>query len=173
MHGLSPSPFALVLMPDCMRFRFRHRLDGGPSASTSYSHMHVCRGALIRPAAGGRAQSAGWRAFRTGRWARGGRCRWSSTSTAAAILARRGDNTAWGLLGGHGFGPQWIGLGYQQVDGDSPFGYVTRGAIFLGNAVQLSDFHALNTISTSRPLVPAACHCPRPMCGVAESMAAM
>ncbi|MEL7940211.1 OprD family outer membrane porin [Pseudomonas delhiensis] len=114
---------------------------------------------LIRPAAGGRAQSAGWRAFRTGRWARGGRCRWSSTSTAAAILARRGDKTTWGLLGGHGFGPQWIGLGYQQVDGDSPFGYVTRGAILLGNAVQLSDFHALNTISTSRPLVPV----PRPV----------
>jgi imipenem/basic amino acid-specific outer membrane pore len=30
------------------------------------------------------------------------------------------------------------------VDGDTPFDYVTRGAIFLGNAVQMSDFNAPN-----------------------------
>lgn len=54
------------------------------------------------------------------------------------------DNTTWSLLASHGFGPHRLGLGYQQVDGDTPFDYVTRGAIFLGNAVQLSDFNGPN-----------------------------
>lgn len=54
------------------------------------------------------------------------------------------DNTAWSLFASHGFGPHRLGFGYQQVDGDTPFDYVTRGAIYLGNAVQLSDFNAPN-----------------------------
>lgn len=32
-------------------------------------------------------------------------------------------------------------MGYQKVNSDTPFDYVTRGAIWLGNAVQLSDFN--------------------------------
>ncbi len=30
------------------------------------------------------------------------------------------------------------------MDGNTPFDYVTRGAIFIGNAVQMSDFNAPN-----------------------------
>lgn len=41
-------------------------------------------------------------------------------------------------------GPHSFSLGYQKVDGDKPFDYVTGGAIFIGNAVQLSDFNAPN-----------------------------
>ena len=41
-------------------------------------------------------------------------------------------------------GAHSLGLGYQHVDGNTPFDYVTRGAIFLTNAVQMSDFNAPN-----------------------------
>jgi imipenem/basic amino acid-specific outer membrane pore len=41
-------------------------------------------------------------------------------------------------------GPHSFSLGYQKVDGDTPFDYVTRGAIFISNAVQMSDFNAPN-----------------------------
>lgn len=59
-------------------------------------------------------------------------------------LSGRIDNTTWSLLGGYGLGAHRLSLGYQQVDGNTPFDYVTRGAIFLTNAVQLSDFNAPN-----------------------------
>ena len=37
-----------------------------------------------------------------------------------------------------------LGLGYQHVAGDTPFDYVTRGAIWLTNSMQMSDFNAPN-----------------------------
>ncbi|WAB95578.1 OprD family outer membrane porin [Pseudomonas citronellolis] len=51
-----------------------------------------------------------------------------SRDTGQALFGRI-DNTTWSLLGGYGFGPQRISLGYQLVDGDLPFDYITRGAI--------------------------------------------
>ncbi|MFZ6047395.1 OprD family porin [Pseudomonas sp. CR3202] len=66
------------------------------------------------------------------------------TTDTGEALSGRIDNTTWSLVSGYTRGAHTISLGYQQVDGDTPFDYVTRGAIWLGNAVQLSDFNAPN-----------------------------
>lgn len=52
------------------------------------------------------------------------------------------SNTTWSLLSHYKTGFHTFTLGYQKVHGDTPFDYVTRGAIWLGNAAQLSDFNA-------------------------------
>lgn len=83
---------------------------------------------LSRPLGEGRALSLDLNLYR-------------SRDTGQALSGRI-DNTTWSLLGGYAFGPHRVSLGYQRVGGDTPFDYVTRGAIFLGNAVQLSDFNA-------------------------------
>jgi imipenem/basic amino acid-specific outer membrane pore len=54
------------------------------------------------------------------------------------------DNTTWSLMSTYTDGPHSLSLGYQKVDGDTPFDYVTRGAIFITNAVHMSDFNAPN-----------------------------
>jgi imipenem/basic amino acid-specific outer membrane pore len=59
-------------------------------------------------------------------------------------LSGRIDNTTWSLMSTYTQGPHGFSLGYQKVDGNTPFDYVTRGAIFISNAVQLSDFNAPN-----------------------------
>ena len=64
-----------------------------------------------------------------------------NTDTGKA-LAGKVDNTTWSLMSSYAFGPHKIGLGYQKVDGDTPFDYVNRGSIWLENAMQLSDFNA-------------------------------
>lgn len=66
------------------------------------------------------------------------------TTDTGKTLSGRIDNTTWNLLSRYTHGPHTFSLGWQQVDGDTPFDYVTRGAIYLGNAVQLSDFNAPN-----------------------------
>lgn len=59
-------------------------------------------------------------------------------------LAGEVDTTSGSLLLTYRSGYHSLGLGYQQVAGDTPFDYVTRGAIWLGNAMQMSDFNAPN-----------------------------
>ena len=54
------------------------------------------------------------------------------------------NTTTWSLMSTYAQGPHNFSLGYQKVHGDTPFDYVTRGAIFITNAVQLSDFNAPN-----------------------------
>lgn len=66
------------------------------------------------------------------------------TTDAGQALSGRIDNTTWSLQSTLAHGPHSVSLGYQQVDGDTPFDYVTRGAIYLTNAVQMSDFNAPN-----------------------------
>jgi imipenem/basic amino acid-specific outer membrane pore len=66
------------------------------------------------------------------------------TRDTGKALSGRIDNTTWSLVTRYAQGPHAFSLGWQQVDGDNPFDYVTRGAIFLGNAVQMSDFNAPN-----------------------------
>ncbi|WP_300731417.1 OprD family porin [Pseudomonas sp.] len=66
------------------------------------------------------------------------------TTDEGKALSGNIDNTTWSLMGTYSHGPHSFGLGYQKVHGDTPFDYVTRGAIFLSNAVQLSDFNAPN-----------------------------
>ena len=57
-------------------------------------------------------------------------------------LAGPVDNTTASLMTSYAHGPHRVGLGWQKVAGDTPFDYVTRGAVWLGNAAQLSDFNA-------------------------------
>lgn len=66
------------------------------------------------------------------------------TTDTGKALSGRIDNTTWSLVSRYTQGPHAFSLGWQQVDGNTPFDYVTRGAIYLGNAVQLSDFNAPN-----------------------------
>ena len=66
------------------------------------------------------------------------------TTDEGKALSGTIDNTTWSLLSTYAQGPHSFSLGYQKVHGDTPFDYVTRGAIFLINAVQLSDFNAPN-----------------------------
>ena len=51
-------------------------------------------------------------------------------------------NTTGSILASYQTGVHKVGLGYQKVAGNTPFDYVTRGAIWLGNAMQLADFNA-------------------------------
>ncbi|AZD67400.1 Outer membrane low permeability porin, OprD family [Pseudomonas chlororaphis subsp. aurantiaca] len=60
----------------------------------------------------------------------------------AQALSGRIGNTTWSLMSTYRSGAHSFGLGYQKVDGDTPYDYVTRGAILLSNAVALSDFNA-------------------------------
>lgn len=55
--------------------------------------------------------------------------------------ASKVDNTTFSLMTTYSAGMHRIGLGYQKVDGDTPFDYVNRGSIWLENAMQLSDFN--------------------------------
>lgn len=66
------------------------------------------------------------------------------TTDTGKALSGRIDNTTWSLISRYSQGPHTFSLGYQAVDGNTPFDYVTRGAIFIGNAVQMSDFNAPN-----------------------------
>lgn len=52
------------------------------------------------------------------------------------------DNTTASLMATYAASAHKIGLGWQKVASDTPFDYVTRGAIYLSNAAQLSDFNA-------------------------------
>ena len=66
------------------------------------------------------------------------------TTDTGKALSGRIDNTTWSLVSRYSQGPHSVSLGWQQVHGDTPFDYVTRGAIYLANAVQMSDFNAPN-----------------------------
>lgn len=66
------------------------------------------------------------------------------TSDEGESLSGTIDNTTWSLMSTYTQGSHSFSLGYQTVDGDTPFDYVTRGAIFITNSVQLSDFNAPN-----------------------------
>lgn len=66
------------------------------------------------------------------------------TTDTGKSLSGRINNTTWSLMSTYAQGAHSFGLAYQHVDGNTPFDYVTRGAIFLSNALQMSDFNAPN-----------------------------
>ncbi|WP_313739043.1 OprD family porin [Pseudomonas sp.] len=66
------------------------------------------------------------------------------TRDTGKALSGRIDNTTWSLISRYRQDAHTLSLGWQQVHGDTPFDYVSRGAIYLTNAVQLSDFNAPN-----------------------------
>lgn len=59
-------------------------------------------------------------------------------------LAGSIDNTTPSLMASYNHGPHRVSIGWQKVFGDTPFDYVSRGAIWLANASQLSDFNGPN-----------------------------
>lgn len=65
-------------------------------------------------------------------------------------LAGNIDNTSWSLSGAYALGAHKLTLGYQQVDGDEPFDYISMDngnlgdSIWLVNSVQYSDFNGPN-----------------------------
>ncbi|MDE1169093.1 MAG: OprD family porin [Pseudomonas sp.] len=64
------------------------------------------------------------------------------TDDTGKALSGSIGNTSWSLLGTYRYLDHSLTLGYQKIDGNTPYDYVTRGAIYLGNAVALSDFNA-------------------------------
>jgi imipenem/basic amino acid-specific outer membrane pore len=63
------------------------------------------------------------------------------TQDTGKALSGQIDNTSWSVLSTYRYDAHSFGVGYQKIDGDTPYDYVTRGAIFLSNAVALSDFN--------------------------------
>lgn len=66
---------------------------------------------------------------------------YASKDTGRA-LAGRIANTTGSVMATYHAGAHALGLGWQKVAGDTPFDYASRGAIWLGNAMPLSDFNA-------------------------------
>lgn len=64
-----------------------------------------------------------------------------------AARAGQVNNTTFSLMTSYATGVHKFGLGYQKVNGDTPFDYVNRGSIWLENAMQLSDFNGANEAS--------------------------
>lgn len=73
------------------------------------------------------------------------------TRDTGAAKAGPIDNTAYSLAAAYSLGPQTFTLGWQRIDGNTPFDYVglgdngrVGGGLFLGNAAMFSDFNAPN-----------------------------
>lgn len=49
------------------------------------------------------------------------------TTDTGKALSGRIDNTTWSLVSRYNLGPHGFSLGWQQVDGNTPFDYVSRG----------------------------------------------
>ncbi|WP_462384147.1 OprD family porin [Pseudomonas sp. Marseille-QA0892] len=92
--------------------------------------QHYLGGTFVQPIDDYRSVSVNFNLYRT-------------TDTGKSLSGRI-DNTTWSVMPTYTQGAHSFGLGYQHVDGNTPFDYVTRGAIFINNAVQLSDFNAPN-----------------------------
>jgi imipenem/basic amino acid-specific outer membrane pore len=60
---------------------------------------------------------------------------------AGRALAGVIDTATTSVMTHYGHGAYRFGAGWQKVAGDTPFDYVSRGAIWLGNASPLSDFN--------------------------------
>lgn len=72
------------------------------------------------------------------------------TSETGDEKAGKIDNTSWSLSAAYTLGAHKLTLAHQQVDGDTPFDYISMDgvnygdSIFLANSVQYSDFSAPN-----------------------------
>lgn len=72
------------------------------------------------------------------------------TSETGDEKAGKIDNTSWSLSAAYTLGAHKFTLAHQQVDGDTPFDYISMDgansgdSIFLANSVQYSDFNAPN-----------------------------
>jgi hypothetical protein len=63
------------------------------------------------------------------------------TRDTGQALAGAIDNTAFSLSGKYAFGPHAVMLGWQRVNGDTPFDFVGGDSIYLANSIKYADFN--------------------------------
>ncbi|RRV10469.1 OprD family porin [Pseudomonas sp. v388] len=65
------------------------------------------------------------------------------TDTGKALSGKI-DDTAWSLISSYSYNAHTFMLGYQEVDGNTPFDYLTRSGKILSNSSPISGFDAPN-----------------------------
>ncbi|WP_207848446.1 MULTISPECIES: OprD family porin [unclassified Pseudomonas] len=63
------------------------------------------------------------------------------TRDTKQALAGAIDNTAFSLSGKYAFGPHAVMLGWQRINGDTPFDFVGGDSIYLSNSIKYADFN--------------------------------
>jgi hypothetical protein len=63
------------------------------------------------------------------------------TRDTGRALAGAIDNTAFSLSGKYAFGPHALLLGWQRINGDTPFDFVGGDSIYLANSIKYADFN--------------------------------
>lgn len=63
------------------------------------------------------------------------------TRDSGQALAGKIDNTAFSLSGKYTFGPHAVMLGWQRINGDTPFDFVGGDSIYLANSIKYADFN--------------------------------
>jgi hypothetical protein len=66
------------------------------------------------------------------------------TRDTGRALAGAIDNTAFSLSGKYTFGPHAVMLGWQKINGDTPFDFVGGDSIYLANSIKYADFNGAN-----------------------------
>lgn len=66
------------------------------------------------------------------------------TRDTGRALAGEIDNTAFSLSGKYSFGPHAVMLGWQRINGDTPFDFVGGDSIYLANSIKYADFNGAN-----------------------------
>ena len=63
------------------------------------------------------------------------------TRDTGRALAGAIDNTAFSLSGKYTYGAHGVMLGWQRIDGDTPFDFVGGDSIYLANSIKYADFN--------------------------------
>lgn len=66
------------------------------------------------------------------------------TRDTGHALAGEIDNTAISLSGKYSFGVHTVMLGWQRINGDTPFDFVGGDSIYLANSIKYADFNGAN-----------------------------
>ncbi|WP_339101542.1 OprD family porin [Pseudomonas atacamensis] len=66
------------------------------------------------------------------------------TRDTGRALAGEIDNSAFSLSGKYSFGPHTVMLGWQRINGDTPFDFVGGDSIYLANSIKYADFNGAN-----------------------------
>ncbi|MEE9681044.1 OprD family porin [Pseudomonas moraviensis] len=66
------------------------------------------------------------------------------TRDTGRSLAGEIDNTAFSLSGKYSFGAHAVMLGWQRINGDTPFDFVGGDSIYLANSIKYADFNGAN-----------------------------
>jgi imipenem/basic amino acid-specific outer membrane pore len=66
------------------------------------------------------------------------------TRDTGRALAGAIDNTAFSLSGKYTFGAHAVMLGWQKINGDTPFDFVGGDSIYLANSIKYADFNGAN-----------------------------